>query len=96
MEPVSFTWTEIRCPYPAAQDGSKFFGNVDLAVSANAGSEWHVFKGGFQYYEQPKLLNIFPRSGPGHGIGIINLYGKNFRSDFDLAKLSCKIGSSIG
>lgn len=45
--PVSFTWTEIRCPMPPAEDGPQFFGNVDLAVSANNGAEWHVFNGGF-------------------------------------------------
>lgn len=35
---------------PAALSGSNFFGNVDLAVTAN-GKDWHVFEGGFQYYE---------------------------------------------
>jgi hypothetical protein len=33
-----------------AQDGDDFFGNVDFSVSANGGSDWQLFPGGFQYY----------------------------------------------
>ena len=29
-------------------------------------------------------------------MGIINFYGEGFRSDYQLAQLSCKVGNSIG
>jgi len=93
-EPVSVSWSEIRCPMPRAEY-EDYFGNVDFAVSAN-GNDWHEFEGGFQYYQQPIVNDIFPRSGPASGVGIINLYGDNFRADFGLADLGCKIGRSIG
>ena len=46
-EALSYNWTEIRCPMVAALEGDAFFGNVDFSVSANGGSEWHNFLGGF-------------------------------------------------
>lgn len=46
-EATSFTWTEIRCPIPPAEDGPDYFGNVDFAVSANNGADWHIYSGGF-------------------------------------------------
>jgi hypothetical protein len=51
-EPVAVKWNEIRCPMLAHPSGPKFFGEVDLAVSAN-GYDWFVYDEGFQYYEQP-------------------------------------------
>lgn len=80
---------------PAAQSGPNFFGNVDFAISAN-GVDWKEYEGGFQYYKNPIVEDIFPKSGPAQGIGIINFYGSGFRSDFPLAKIGCKIGDSIG
>lgn len=76
------TWNEIRCSVIPAAEGAAFFGNVDFAVSPNAGSDWHVFGGGFQYYQQPIVHDISPKNGPAHGIGIINFYGEHFRSDY--------------
>lgn len=80
---------------PKAQGGDSYFGNVDLAVSPN-GRDWHNFEGGFQYYEQPTVEDIFPKNGPAHGIGIVNFYGSNFRADSPLLELGCKIGKSTG
>ena len=34
--------------------------------------------------------------GPNEGIGIVNFYGSNFRADYPLAELGCKIGESTG
>jgi hypothetical protein len=34
--------------------------------------------------------------GPSEGFGIINFYGDNFRADYPLAELGCKIGSAKG
>lgn len=94
-EPINVTWTEIRCPVVPAQGGDDYFGNVDLAVSIN-GVNWEYQDGGFQYYKNPTVLDIYPRNGPAQGIGIINFYGSGFRSDFPLAHLGCKIGDSTG
>jgi len=32
--------------------------------------------------------------GPSSGVGIINFYGQNFRADYPLAELGCKIGTN--
>ena len=94
-EPTAVSWKEIRCPMPPAVDGPEYFGNVDFAVAAN-GETWKSFEGGFQYYKNPVVEDIYPRSGPAQGIGIINFYGSGFRADFPLAQLGCKIGNSVG
>jgi hypothetical protein len=94
-DPVSVTWSAITCPMPAAEAGASYYGNVDLAVTAN-GADWHEFTGGFQYYQQPIVHDISPKRGPGRGMGIINFYGEGFRADYQLASLSCKVGNSIG
>lgn len=54
-----------------------------------------MFPGGFQYYQQPIVVDIDPKNGPAHGVGVINFYGSGFK-DFALADLQCKIGSNIG
>jgi len=80
---------------PRAEDGDDYFGNVDFAISPN-GHDWEEFSEGFQYYEQPIVQDIFPKTGPAQGIGIINFYGDKFRSDSPLLELGCKIGNSVG
>jgi hypothetical protein len=94
-DPVFVNATEIRCPMPAAEGGDSYFGNVDLAVTAN-GISWNPFEGGFQYYEQPTVEDIDPKRGPSSGVGVINFYGEGFRADYPLASLGCKIGDSEG
>jgi hypothetical protein len=94
-EPTSVSWKQIRCPMPKAASGDDFFGNVDLSVSAN-GNDWHNFLGGFQYYPQPIVEDIFPKQGPSMGVGIISFYGSGFRNDYGLIDMACKVGDSIG
>ena len=94
-DPISVNSTHIRCPMPAAEEGESYFGNVDFAVTAN-GISWNNFEGGFQYYEQPIVEDIDPKNGPASGMGVINFYGENFRADYPLAELGCKIGNAIG
>lgn len=94
-DPISVTPTAIKCPIPQPQEGDSYFGNVDLAVQAN-GISWNYFEGGFQYYEQPIVDDIDPKTGPNSGIGIINFYGSNFRADYPLAELGCKVGPAKG
>lgn len=80
---------------PKAAGGDKFFGNVPFSVAPN-GKDWNNFLGGFQYYPQPIVDDIFPKQGPNIGIGIINFYGEGFRDDYNLAELGCKVGESVG
>lgn len=94
-KPLSVTHDTIRCAVPAAESGPDYFGNVDFAISPN-GLSWYPFEGGFQYYEQPIVDDIDPKMGPSEGKGIINFYGDNFRADYPLAELGCKIGSAKG
>lgn len=82
------TWNAIKCEMLPAEEGPGYFGNVNLKVSPNGGrrdEDWHNFDGGFQYYEQPVVEEIFPKQGPNEGVGIINFYGKGFRADYSLA-----------
>jgi hypothetical protein len=39
---------------------------------------------------------MFPKIGPSEGKGAIYFYGRNFRDDYQLADVGCKIGDSIG
>jgi IPT/TIG domain len=39
---------------------------------------------------------MFPHIGPSEGKGIVRIYGKNFRDDFALQEVGCKIGESVG
>ena len=94
-QPTSVTWTQIRCPMPKADSGEQYFGNVEFAVAPN-GKEWNNFVGGFQYYPQPIVDDIYPKQRPSEGVGVINFYGEGFRDDYQLADLGCKIGDSIG
>jgi len=80
---------------PPAEGGDDYFGNVDFAVTAN-GITWNNFEGGFQYYQQPIVEDIGPKTGPNSGVRIINFYGDNFRADYPLAELGCKVGESTG
>ena len=92
----SHTENEIRCEMRSAVEGKDFFGNVQIEVSVNGGAEWHQIPEGFQYYQQPVVQDIWPKRGPGHGIGVINFYGYNFRADYVTVDLKCKIGKSVG
>lgn len=77
-----------------AKGGPDFFGSVEFAVVIDG--NWHKFTGGFQYYPQIILDDMFPHVGPSEGRGIINFYGRNFRDDFNLADIGCKIGDAVG
>lgn len=94
-QPNHISWDDISCPVLAAKGGKDFFGNVPFEVTVN-GDDWHQFTGGFQYYEQPIVNDIYPKSGPNVGHGKIKFYGEKFRSDFQLAEVYCKVGDSYG
>ena len=94
-KPNNVNWNEISWPVVPAKQGKDYFGNVPFEVSIN-GEDWQMFTGGFQYYEQPIVNEIYPRHGPNVGHGKIKFYGDKFRSDFQLAQVFCKIGDSYG
>lgn len=79
---------------PKHKQGPTYFGNVDFAMIIDG--NWHKFTGGFQYYEQVVIEDIYPKTGPSEGRGVIQIFGSNFREDFLLADVGCKIGESIG
>ena len=79
-EPVEITPTVIRCPMPKHKKGPTFFGNVEFAVIIDG--NWHKFTGGFQYYEQIYVDDMYPHIGPNEGNGEIRFYGGKFRDDF--------------
>ena len=81
---------------PPSKNGPSFFGNVDFKVLPDEGGEWQDFTGGFQYYQQPIVEDIFPKQGPNIGTGVINFYGEGFRDDYQLAELGCRVGGRIG
>jgi hypothetical protein len=93
--PLSVSHDTIRCAIPPAEGGKDYYGNVDFAITPN-GASWYPFDGGFQYYEQPTVEDIDPKMGPSDGNGVINFYGDNFRADYPLAELGCKIGTAKG
>ncbi len=39
---------------------------------------------------------MYPHIGPSQGKGIIHFYGQNFRDDFPLSEVGCKIGEAVG
>ena len=39
---------------------------------------------------------MFPHIAPSEGKGIVYFYGRNFREDFPLADIGCKIGDAVG
>lgn len=94
-KPNHIAWEEITCPLLPSKQGPAFFGNVPFEATIN-GDDWHQFTGGFQYYEQPIVKDIYPKSGPNVGHGKIHFYGEKFRSDFQLAEVYCKVGNSYG
>lgn len=51
--------------------------------------------GNFHYYKQIEIESVSPLLGPNEGKGSIFFTGKNFRNDFENAKLGCRIGNSL-
>lgn len=93
-EPLEIKNDVIKCPMVKAKGGDKFFGAVEFAVIIDG--NWHKFTGGFQYYEQIDFEDMTPHTGPSEGRGVIYFYGRNFREDFPLADVGCKIGEAVG
>ncbi len=95
IKPISITEKEILCPNPQAMKGRNFTGKVDFGITLN-GIDKKVFTGGYYYYNQPIVTDIYPRTGPTKGKGLIKVFGKKFKNNFAGANLGCKIGNSYG
>lgn len=68
-EPLEVKPDLIKCPMMKNKNGNSYFGNVDFAVIIDG--NWHKFTGGFQYYEQIEMEDIYPKIGPAEGKGVI-------------------------
>jgi hypothetical protein len=77
-----------------AKLGDTWFGTVDFSVVIDG--NWHKFTGGFSYYPQVTLEDMYPHIGPSEGRGAIYFYGQNFRNDMVNVDIGCKIGESTG
>jgi len=51
--------------------------------------------GNFHYYKQIQVDEVTPLLGPQEGKGAIYFIGRDFRDDFENAKLSCRIGNTL-
>lgn len=92
---VEVAWSWIKCKIPKAKQGDDFFGEASLEVSLN-GVDLHRFEGGFQYYPQINVTDLYPRTGPAKGKGLVKFYGNKIRADFSFVKPMCKFGKYIG
>jgi hypothetical protein len=52
--------------------------------------------GNFHYYKRPTLEDVSPLIGPQEGRGAIYFIGRDFRDDFENAKLGCRVGNVLG
>ena len=95
ISPLSISEKDILCPMPKAVKGEKFEGKVDFGISLN-GIDKKVFQGGFYYYNQPTVSDIYPRTGPSKGNALVRVFGEGFRNNFAGVNLGCKIGNSYG
>jgi len=93
-EPLEIQEDNIKCPMPKPKQGDDTFGEVELAIVIDG--NWHKFSGGFQYYQQIVIDDMYPHIGASEGNGTIYFYGKNFRDDYSTVDIGCKIGNSIG
>jgi len=93
--PLSITTKDILCPMPQAANSLNFTGKVDFGISLN-GIDKKVYGGGFYYYNQPSVDDIYPRTGPFKGKALIKVFGQGFKNNFAGAVLGCKIGTSYG
>ena len=51
--------------------------------------------GNFHYYKQIEIESVAPLTGPNEGSANIYFTGKYFKSDFENAKLGCRIGNTL-
>jgi len=74
--------------------GPNYFGHADLLYTLN-GKEWNVVLDGFTFYPQITFVKSTPSFISKNG-GSIIVEGKDFKSGFFGANISCKIGNTHG
>lgn len=89
----SYSPNKIVFPLNGPKGGSSFTGNVALDASVN-GVDFQRFNRGFQYYTQPEVESVSPKSGPVTGGTVLTVVGGPFK-DFELSDLVCSVGDFI-
>ena len=94
FKPLSVKWNKMLCPMPQNPAGKHKEGSVTFEVTVN-GVDYKKFERGFHYYKQPVIEDVEPLTGPVSGGSILTIYGEPFRSDYDLANVTCSVGGFI-
>jgi hypothetical protein len=98
--PLKADGTVIRCPMLPGQGGRRRMLSEDLEGKSVPfsilidGSRKDF--GMFHYYRQLVIDDVSPTIGPNEGKGAIYFMGKDFRDDYEGAKLGCRIGNTLG
>lgn len=92
-KPLKIEWDRIICPMLPSKYGPGFTGKVDFEVSAN-GVDFKKFEKGFQFYEQPTVSEIEPKSGPSTGNSLLTIYGGPFKN-LDYGNPTCALSNYI-
>lgn len=83
----------IRCPMVLDNWPADKYDSVPFSVLID-GSRKDF--GQFHYFRQLVIDDVSPTIGPNEGKGAIYFMGKDFRDDFENAKLGCRIGNTLG
>lgn len=92
VAPISKTSNLIKCPMVLPNWPTERYDTVPFKISID-GVE-HNF-GNFHYYKQIEIESVTPLIGPNEGMANVFISGKYFRSDFENAKLACRIGNTL-
>jgi len=89
-KPIAISWNYMICPMPTSVKDD-FVGEVTFEITMN-GVDYRKFEHGFRYYRQANVSSVEPDNGPVSGGSLITIYGGPFKSDFEQANLTCRIG----
>jgi len=93
IAPISVKPGIIKCPMTLESHDEHNFTAVPFSILID-GSKYNF--GNFKYYRQITIDNVVPLIGPQEGRGAVYIEGKDFRDDFENAKLGCRIGNTLG
>ena len=93
VAPLQVQPTVIKCPMVLENWRSDRYESVPFHILID-GSK-HSF-GNFHYYRQITIEDVTPLNGPNEGRGAIYFSGRYYRTDFENAKLGCRIGNTLG
>ena len=92
LPPISVRLNLIKCPMHLPNWPADKIGTVSFHILIDGVK--HSF-GNFHYYKQIEIESVNPLIGPNEGNGNIYFTGRYFRSDFENAKLACRIGNTL-